>query len=61
MVSLGYFKTNTTGKCDKCMNFKPRIKKYTNLGEVIMCHGTCKIKSGYHQRTDTCKKFEVKS
>lgn len=58
MISLGYVKTETTNKCDKCKYYVPDEKRYKNLGEVIMCHGICDLKNTYKQRTDSCKKFE---
>lgn len=59
MISTGFFKTNTEGKCDKCICYTPKYKMYKNLGEVQLCHGICELKDVYKQRTDTCKKFEV--
>jgi len=60
MICTGYAKTDTKHKCDKCNYYLASHKNYTNLGKVLMCHGVCVFTNKYKQRTDSCKKFEVK-
>lgn len=58
MYSTALKELDLNNKCGTCKNYKALIKKDLRMGfEVNYCHGTCKIKHMYKQRTETCKKY----